>query len=66
MQMQYRGNKNINTEKNQNHAPGIYRGIEHTGLKTKNITDKGYEKLYRGQIQWINNYFTSFSKIKIR
>ena len=46
MQMQYRGNKNINTEKNQNHAPGIYRGIEHAGLKTKNITDKGYEKLY--------------------
>ena len=55
MQMQYRGNKNINTEKNQNHAPGIYRGIEHAGLKTKNITDKGYEKLYRGQIQWISN-----------
>ena len=55
MQMQYRGNKNINTEKNHILAPGIYRGIEHAGVKTKYITDKGYEKLYRGQIQWINN-----------
>jgi len=55
MQMQYRGNKNINTEKNQNHVPGIYRGIEHAGIKTINITDKSYEKLYRGQIQWISN-----------
>ena len=50
MQMQYRGNKNINIEKNQNHAPGIYRGIEHVSLKSINIDDKNYEKLYRGQI----------------
>ena len=55
MEMQYRGNTNINIEKNKKGAPGLYRGIEHAGLKTKNITDKGYEKLYRGQIQWISN-----------
>ena len=55
MKMQYRGNTNINIEKNKKGAPGLYRGIEHSGLKLKLVDNRNYKKLYRGQIQWINN-----------
>ena len=51
MEMQYRGNININIEKNKKGAPGLYRGIEHSGLKLKLVDNRNYKKLYRGQIQ---------------
>ena len=50
MEMQYRGNTNINIEKNKKVAPGLYRGIKHSGLKSKLANNRNYKKLYRGQI----------------
>jgi len=51
MEMQYRGNTNINIEKNKKGAQGLYRGIKHSGLKSKLVDNRNYKKLYRGQIQ---------------
>ena len=51
MEMQYRGNTNINIEKNKKGAPGLYRGIKHFSSNEKKLENVNYRKLYRGQTQ---------------